>query len=257
MSALVLLAEGTIHDTSVMSLGVLSTPPAYVCIYTCRAVQIEHRIVISPAVSFGEEINRSKITLHCVINIVRCPVGVVVLVVVQGVSTFFFVLRHNNGMAVSVHKFLYCILLMSFYVVVLPRGQVQHTPSLLPGLVTCTVGGGEGRNKLRRATVQLPNTATFRELLTSAREQRYGAHEFEGPVYGGDGELETILVDAWVRNGCKIDGTRHIGIAVVVSLPVGSQLPLNLTMGPGDTINDVKQVGFGFTHRVLCLACRN
>lgn len=123
-----------------------------------------------------------------------------------------------------------------------PRGQVQHTPSSLPGLVTCTVGGGEGRNKLRRATVQLPNTATFGELLASAREQRHGALEFEGPVYGGDGELETTLVDAWVRDGCKVDGTRHIGLAVIVSFPLGSQLPLCLTMAPGDTINEVKQV---------------
>lgn len=119
---------------------------------------------------------------------------------------------------------------------------MQHTPSLLPGLVTCTVGGGAGRNKLRHATVQLPKTATVGELLTSARQQRYGALEFEGPVYGGDGELETTLVDAWVRNGCKIDGTRHIGLAVVVYFPLESQLPLCLVMGPGDTINEVKQV---------------
>lgn len=121
--------------------------------------------------------------------------------------------------------------------------QVKHTPRPQQ-LVTCTVEGGEGRNKLRRATVQLPNTATFGELLELARKKRYGALEFEGPVYGCSGELETTLRDTWARNGCKIDGTLHIGLAVVVSFPTGGQKPLSLIMGPGDTVNKVKQVGF-------------
>lgn len=120
-------------------------------------------------------------------------------------------------------------------------------------LVTCTVEGGEGRNKLRRATVQLPNTATVGELLELARKQRYGALAFEGPVYGCCGELHTALRDTWVRNGCKIDGTLHMGLAVVVSFPTGSQKPLSLIMGPGDAINEVKQVGF--QRRLLGLAC--
>lgn len=108
--------------------------------------------------------------------------------------------------------------------------------------MTCTVEGGEGRNKLRSATVQLPNTATLGELLEQGRQKRYGALEFEGPVYGRNGELDTTLRDAWVRNGCKIDGTLHIGLAVVVSFPLESQKPLPLVMGPGDTIDDVKRV---------------
>lgn len=134
--------------------------------------------------------------------------------------------------------------------------QVKHTP-FPQQLVTCTVEGGKGRNELRRATVRLPITATFGELLTSARKQRYGALEFEGPVYGGNGELETTLGDAWVVNGCKIDGTRHIGLAVVVSFPLGSQRPLSLIMGPGDTINEVKQVRAASAHRLLVLALPN
>lgn len=120
-------------------------------------------------------------------------------------------------------------------------------------LVTCTVEGGEGCTKLRRATVQLPNTATFGELLELAREKRYGALEFEGPVYGCRGELDTTLRDAWVRNGCKIDGTLHIGLAVVISFPSGDQKPLYFVAGPGDTINEVKQVGCW--RRLLGLAC--
>ncbi|CAM9118604.1 unnamed protein product [Ectocarpus fasciculatus] len=118
--------------------------------------------------------------------------------------------------------------------------KVKHTP-VPQQLVTCTVEGGKGRNVLRRATVRLPNTATFGELLTCAREKRHGALELEGPVYGRDGELETTLRDGWVRNSCKVDGTLHIGLAVVVSSPRGSQRPLSLTMGPGATIGDVKR----------------
>ncbi len=119
--------------------------------------------------------------------------------------------------------------------------QVKHTPPSHQ-MVTCTVDGGEGRDKLRPATVQLPNSATFGELLEQGRQKRYGALEFEGPVYGQNGELDITLRDAWVRNGCKIDGTRHIGLAVVVSFPLTSRKPLPLVMGPGDTINDVKRV---------------
>lgn len=119
--------------------------------------------------------------------------------------------------------------------------QVKHTPPPHQ-LVTCTVEGGEGRNKLRPATVQLPNTATFRELLEQGRNKRYAALEFEGPVYGRSGELDMTLRDAWVRNGCKIDGALHIGLAVVVAFPLESQEPLPLIMGPGDTINDVTRV---------------
>ncbi|CBJ30824.1 hypothetical protein Esi_0216_0050 [Ectocarpus siliculosus] len=89
--------------------------------------------------------------------------------------------------------------------------------------------------------VRLPNTATFGELLARAREKRHGALELEGPVYGRDGELDTTLRDGWVRNSCKVDGTLHIGLAVVVSFPRGSQRSLSLTMGPGATIGDVKQ----------------
>lgn len=122
-------------------------------------------------------------------------------------------------------------------------------------LVTCTVEGGEGQNKLRRATVQLSNTATFGELLELARKKRYGALEFESPVYGCCGELDTLLRDTWVRSGCKIDGTLHIGLAVVVSFPTSSQKPLSLTMGPGDTISEVKQVGF--QHPLRGLVCPN
>eukprot|EP00903_Cladosiphon_okamuranus_P016579 g15293.t1 len=118
--------------------------------------------------------------------------------------------------------------------------KVQHTP-IPQQLVACTVQGGEGRGKLRPATVQLPNTATFGELLELAREKRYGGLEFEGPVHGALGELDTSLRDAWVRNGCKIDGTLHIGLAVVVSFPAGSQKSLSLVMGPRDTVNDVKR----------------
>ena len=124
-------------------------------------------------------------------------------------------------------------------------------------LVKCTVEGGEGRNKLRRATVQLPNTGTFGELLELARKRRYGALEFEGPVYGCSGELETTLRDTWVRNGCKIDGTLHIGLAVVVSFPSGGQKTLSLIMGPGDTVNEVKQVSVVYWAPVLDLSCPN
>lgn len=136
---------------------------------------------------------------------------------------------------------------------------------MLQQLVTCTIEGGEGRNKLRRAVVQLPNTATFGELLELAREKRYGAVEFEGPVYGCRGELDTTLRDGWVRNGCKIDGTLHIGLAVVVSFPAGSQKPVSLIMGPGDTVNEVKQVGLatssmfvvplGYNTRIFLSCC--
>lgn len=126
-------------------------------------------------------------------------------------------------------------------VVLLLSRQVKHTP-VPHQLVTCTVEGGKGRNVLRRAMVRLPNTATFGELLACAREKRHGALELEGPVYGRDGELDTTLRDGWVRNSCKVDGTLHIGLAVVVSFPRGSQRPLFLTMGPGATIGDVKQV---------------
>ena len=117
--------------------------------------------------------------------------------------------------------------------------QVRHTP--LPNkLVTCTVEGGD---KLRCARVQLPNTATFGEFLVRARNQRHGGLEFEGPLYGKVGELDTTLRDAWARDGCKVDGTLHIGLAVVVSFSGPSQKPLPLVMGPADTIGDVKQVG--------------
>lgn len=118
---------------------------------------------------------------------------------------------------------------------------MKHTP-VPQQLVTCTVEGGKGRNVLRRATVRLPNTATFGELLACAREKRHGDLELEGPVYGRDGELGITLRDGWVRNSCKVDGTMHIGLGVVVSFPRGSQRPLSLTMGPGATIGDVKQV---------------
>lgn len=128
--------------------------------------------------------------------------------------------------------------LMLFY---FPVEKVKHTP-LPQQLVTCTVGGGEGRKCLRRATVRLPNTATFRELLESARKQRYAALDFEGPVYGRDGELETTLRDAWVRNDCKVDGTLHIGLAVAVSFILESRATLSFIMGPADTIGGVKQV---------------
>lgn len=126
-------------------------------------------------------------------------------------------------------------------------------------LVTCTVQGGEGCSKLRPATVQLPNTATFGELLELAREKRYGGLEFEGPVHGAPGELDTTLRDAWVRNGCKIDGTLHIGLAVVVSFPAGSQKSLSLVMGPRDAVDEVKRVGlltpFSLAGRALRIHC--
>lgn len=117
--------------------------------------------------------------------------------------------------------------------------QVIHTP-LPDKLVTCTVEAGD---ELRRTTVQLPNTATFGELLVRARNQRHGGLAFEGPLYGKAGELDTTLKDAWARDGCKVDGTLHIGLAVVVSFPGPSQKSLPLVMGPSDTIGDVKQVG--------------
>ncbi|CAM9928007.1 unnamed protein product, partial [Ectocarpus sp. 13 AM-2016] len=118
--------------------------------------------------------------------------------------------------------------------------KVKHTP-VPHQLVTCTVEGGKGRNVLRQAMVRLPNTATFGELLACAREKRHGVLELEGPVYGRDGELDTTLRDGWVRNSCKVDGTLHVGLAVVVSFPRGSQRSLSLTMGPGATIGDVNQ----------------
>lgn len=119
--------------------------------------------------------------------------------------------------------------------------QVRHTASPAR-LVTCTVQGGEGRLKLRSATVQLPNTATFGELLVQARNQRHGGLDLEGPVYGHPGELETTLRDAWVRNGCTVDGTLHIGRTVTVSFPGLGPQPLSLVVGPDDTVGDAKQV---------------
>lgn len=119
--------------------------------------------------------------------------------------------------------------------------QVRHTPPP-HRLVTCTVEGAEGRGAFRSTTVQLPNTAKFGELLMKARNQRRGTLEFEGPVYGHPGDLDTTLTDAWVRNGCKVDGTLHVGRAVVVSFSGETKKPLSLVMGPSDTVGDVKQV---------------
>lgn len=117
--------------------------------------------------------------------------------------------------------------------------QVRHTP-LPHKLVTCTVEAGD---ELRCTMVQLPNTATFGELLMRARNQRHRGLQSEGPLYGKVGELDTTLRDAWARNGCKVDGTLHIGLSVVVSFPGPSQKSLSLVMGPSDTVGDVKQVG--------------
>ena len=76
-----------------------------------------------------------------------------------------------------------------------------------------------------------------------ARNQRYGGLELEGPIYGKLGELDTALKDAWVRDGCNVDGTLHIGLTVVVYFPGLSQKkPVHLVMGPSDTVGDVKQV---------------
>lgn len=119
--------------------------------------------------------------------------------------------------------------------------QVRHTAP--PNrLVTCIVGGGEGRDALRRTTVLLSNMATFGELLIRARSQRYGAIQREGPVYGQPGELETTLRDAWVRDGCEVDGTLHIGLVVVVSVCGWFGTPLSFVMRPSDNISDVKRV---------------
>lgn len=126
---------------------------------------------------------------------------------------------------------------------------MRHTP-FPHELVTCTVEAGD---ELRRTTVQLPNTATFDELLVRARNQRHGSLEFEGPLYGKVGELDTTLKDAWARNGCKVDGTLHIGLAVVVSFPGPSQKRLPLVMGPSDSVGDVKKVG-ATRERILTLS---
>ncbi|CAM9620177.1 unnamed protein product, partial [Hapterophycus canaliculatus] len=133
--------------------------------------------------------------------------------------------------------------------------KVKHIP-FPQQLVTCTVEGGEGRKSLRRATVRLPNTATFGELLESARKQRYGALDFEGPVYGRDGELDTTLREAWVRNDCKVDGTLHIGLAVVVSFKPDSRAPLSFIMGPGDTIGGRVSTEQGYALSTLRLKIR-
>lgn len=90
----------------------------------------------------------------------------------------------------------------------------------------------------------LSNIATFGELLIRARSQRYGAIQREGPVYGHPGELETTLRDAWVRDGCEVDGTLHIGLAVVVSVSEWFGRPLSLVMRPIDIISDVKRVSY-------------
>lgn len=91
--------------------------------------------------------------------------------------------------------------------------------------------------------MQLPNTATFSELLEQARIQRDSRLGEEGPVYGHSEELNISLRDAWVRNGCTVDDRLHVGRAVVVHYyPREDGDDISVVMGPNDTIGDVKKV---------------
>lgn len=124
---------------------------------------------------------------------------------------------------------------------------MRHTPPV-SRRVTCIVGEDEDPDTIctstvRRATVQLPNTATFGELLERARSQRLERLGAEDPIYGCEGELDVSLREAWVRDGCRVNHRFHVGRAVVVHLLTGGRdASLSCVMGPGDTIGDVKKV---------------